>query len=158
MVRGGGYYRMAFDAGPIVTENQFPCRTLVACLLPSSERYLEALLSKLSFFQSENDVLRERVRSLTAGLEAQDAGPAPPPAPPPRPDPRLFDTLEDVFTRLQYLCVDFEQCLHKVVWDDRTRVGTYLDMHQDFLHTLRGEIDRFWADVADRVPRSAALL
>ena len=25
---------MAFDTGPIATENQFPCRTLVACLDP----------------------------------------------------------------------------------------------------------------------------
>ena len=30
---GGGYYRVAFDTGPVPTENQFPCRTLVACLL-----------------------------------------------------------------------------------------------------------------------------
>ena len=29
---GDGYYRVAFDTGPIPTENQFPCQTLVACL------------------------------------------------------------------------------------------------------------------------------
>ena len=28
----GGYYSVAFDMGPIATENQFPCRMLVACL------------------------------------------------------------------------------------------------------------------------------
>ena len=33
---GGGYYRVAFGAGPIATENQFPCRTLVACLVGTS--------------------------------------------------------------------------------------------------------------------------
>ena len=30
---GGGYYRVAFDMGLIPTENQFPCRILVACLV-----------------------------------------------------------------------------------------------------------------------------
>ena len=30
---GGGYYRVASGTGPIATENQFPCRTLVACLV-----------------------------------------------------------------------------------------------------------------------------
>ena len=29
---GGGSYRVAVDAGPITTENGFPCRTLVVCL------------------------------------------------------------------------------------------------------------------------------
>ena len=28
----GGYYGVAFGTGPITTENQFPCHTLVACL------------------------------------------------------------------------------------------------------------------------------
>ena len=32
MVQGGGYYRVAVDTGPIPTQNQFPCRTLVAGL------------------------------------------------------------------------------------------------------------------------------
>ena len=31
---GGGYCWVAFGAGPIPTENQFPCQTLVACLPP----------------------------------------------------------------------------------------------------------------------------
>ena len=30
---GGGYYRVAFDTGPTVARNQFPCWTLVACLV-----------------------------------------------------------------------------------------------------------------------------
>ena len=29
---GGGNYYVAFDTGPIVTENRFPCQMLVACL------------------------------------------------------------------------------------------------------------------------------
>ena len=32
---GGGYYRVAFDTGPIPTQNQFPCRTLQTCLIRS---------------------------------------------------------------------------------------------------------------------------
>ena len=30
---GGGYYRVVIETGPIPTENQFPCRTLVTCLV-----------------------------------------------------------------------------------------------------------------------------
>ena len=44
---GGGYYSVASHTGPIPTENQFPCQTLVACLLRTVTQYLctESLLS-----------------------------------------------------------------------------------------------------------------
>uniref|UniRef100_A0A7S1NT26 Uncharacterized protein n=1 Tax=Eutreptiella gymnastica TaxID=73025 RepID=A0A7S1NT26_9EUGL len=136
--------------------------------LQTALKYLEALLKKLSFYQSENDVLRDQVASLQGGrpgmddyrrdeARRDDYRTHSPRHGDVRPNPALqanmdktMRVLEAVLTKLQELCDDFESCVDSAFcYDDAhsDQAGMYLDMHKDFLETLRAELGRGREDV-----------
>eukprot|EP00668_Euglena_longa_P001575 GGOE01001859.1.p1 GENE.GGOE01001859.1~~GGOE01001859.1.p1 ORF type:complete len:567 (-),score=192.74 GGOE01001859.1:219-1919(-) len=111
--------------------------------LQTAVEYLEALLTKLSFCQSEVAVLRERLHDCGHGASASD-GVSDDQSPEAEGGPEPYRTLlEEVLAKLSALCTDYERCLDSATvpaHPDRYSLATFLELQKDFLESLRDEI------------------
>ena len=69
---------MAFDTGPIDTQNQFPCRTLVACLSWTSQNTQRAVILSAPVLGNEKAVGRARPSVAYSEARHHDGVDAPP--------------------------------------------------------------------------------
>eukprot|EP00667_Euglena_gracilis_P005051 EG_transcript_5082 len=111
--------------------------------LQTAVEYLEALLTKLSFCQSEAAALRERLHQ--AGPDGDSFSDDPGPegdAEEWGPEPYRA-LLGEVLSKLAALCADYERCLDSAAahaHTDRHALATALELQRDFLASLRGEV------------------
>ena len=71
---GGGYFRVAFDTGPIATEHQFPCWTLVACRV-STQRPSKPQHKSAAAPRTYEHLLKRRVAYRTGNNSRQSRTP-----------------------------------------------------------------------------------